>query len=59
MIEVVCDKCGKRIVLEHDEVGLKSPKGWNMITQYFPTDREVRYKTFCPECRQSMKRVKE
>ena len=59
MIEAVCDKCGKKIVLEYDEIGLKSPQGWDMVTQYFPMDRTVRYKTFCPECYQSMKEAKE
>ena len=59
MIEAVCDKCGKRIILEYNEYGLISPKGWDIETQYFPTDRKLRYRTFCPECYQSMKEVKE
>lgn len=59
MIEAICDKCGKRIVLKYCEYGLESPKGWRIESQYFPKDREVAYRTFCPECYQSMKEVKE
>lgn len=59
MIEAICDKCGKNVVLKYCEYGLKSPEGWRIESQYFPKDREVAYRTFCPECYHNMKEVKE
>ena len=57
MMEAVCDRCGKRIILEHSGLGLTYPDGWRIVTQNFPTRRETLYRILCPDC--DPRRVKE
>ena len=53
MIEAVCDKCGKRIVLSvsYGGSGFNFPTIWKIKTQPDPETRSMRYKTFCFDCR--------
>ena len=50
-IKAICDRCDKEVTLKYSEpMGVKSPPGWEMETQFYPLTRDYDYRTFCPEC---------
>ena len=63
MIEMICDKCGKKIVLRYYEQGFGQPDGWDLETQFFPGfpgREDIVYRIFCPDCNPKMlRRVEE
>lgn len=59
-IKAICDRCGKEITLKYSEpMGVKSPPGWEMETQFRPLTWDYDYRTFCPKCNPKMVRKAE
>ena len=59
MIEIICDRCGKKTMLKYYPQGFENPQGWHIETQSFPTRIDLAYKVFCPNCNPNIVRKEE
>lgn len=59
-IKAICDRCDKEVTLKYSEpMGVESPPGWKMETQFCPLTWRYDYRCFCPECKSEMDRKAE
>ena len=52
MIEIICDKCGKKQSVESFPAGtgFKIPDGWGTYTHHQILSNTILFKNYCPEC---------
>lgn len=57
-IKAICDRCDKEVTLEYEPMGMKSPPGWELVSQFCPLTWDYDYRTFCPECKSKVVRIR-
>lgn len=58
-IKAICDRCDKEVTLKYSEpMGVESPPGWKLVSQFNPLTWNYDYRTFCPECKSKVVRIR-
>lgn len=58
-IKAICDRCDKEVTLKYSEpMGMESPPGWKLVSQFCPLTWDYDYRTFCPECKSKVVRIR-